>query len=118
MSGIVNLAEHLQKLPAGFSVRDFLLDLQNYYLEAIKDGIYLMPDSNSIADIEEIVINLDGQFGNFGKKVKSLLILPDEDIDFDDILPHPEQLACMKNASIVRDADGVERMLLEVKDEE
>ncbi|MCQ2230134.1 MAG: hypothetical protein MJZ13_10385 [Bacteroidales bacterium] len=116
MSGIVNLAEHLQKLPAGFSVRDFLLDLQNYYLEAINNGIYMMPSSDSISDIEEIVINLDGQFGDFSKKVKSLLILPDEDIEFDEILPDPEQLPCMKNAKIIRDADGVERLFLEVKE--
>lgn len=116
MSGAVNLAEHMQKLQAGFSVRDFLLDLQNYYLEAVKNGIYLMPYSNSIDRIEDIVINLDGQFGHFGKRVKSLLILPDEDVDFNDILPNPEQLPCTKKATIVRDADGVERLLLEIKD--
>lgn len=109
------LLEILNNMHEGFTVRDFLIDIQNYFLEAGKDGVMFRPDINSLPDVEEIFIGLGESFGNFGLKVKYLEVLPDEDVEVDELLPDADKLPCVSSAVVNRDSDGVERIFLTMK---
>lgn len=115
MSGIVDIAQVLMNLEPGFSVRDLLVDIQNYFLEATPLGFRIMPDIDSIRDVEEIKIGLDHSFGNFGLRVVSMEILPDEDVEMDEVIPDASSIPCVASSSVTRDEDGVERIMLTFK---
>ncbi|MCQ2203493.1 MAG: hypothetical protein MJZ15_03510 [Bacteroidales bacterium] len=115
MSGIVDISKNLMGLEPGFTVRDLLVNMQNYYLEATPMGFRIMPDVESIRDVEEIFVNLGHSFGNFGLRVVSMEILPDEDVEMTDVIPDAMAIPCVAASSITRDADGVERILLTFK---
>lgn len=109
------LLEILNDMPEDFTVRDFLIDIQNYFLEAGENGVMFRPDVNSLPDVEEIYIGLGQSFGNFGLKVLTLEVLPDEGVEIDDLLPGVDKLACISSVVVNRDSDGVERVLLTMK---
>ena len=115
MNTISNISELLKSMKVGFTVRDLLVNVQNYYLEAAKNGVMVRPDVDSLENIEEIYVGLGQSFGNFGIRVKMMEILPDEDVEFDDILPDVDSYECVASHVITRDADGVERMILNMK---
>ncbi len=115
MSGMVDISQHLKKLKPGFSVRDLLVDLQNYFLEATVDGFRIMPDQDSIRDVEEIQITLGRSFSSFELPVVAMQILPDEDIEMDSVLPDIASIPSVSSSAVTRDADGVERIQLQFK---
>ncbi len=112
---MVDISQHLMKLKPGFSVRDLLVDLQNYFLEATVDGFRIMPDQDSIRDVEEIQINLGQSFSSFGLPVVAMQILPDEDIEPQEVVADALSIPSVSSSTIMRDADGVERILLNFK---
>lgn len=115
MSGMVDIAQHLQKLKPGFSVRDLLVDLQNYFLEATANGFRIMPDQDSIRNVEEIEISLGQSFSSFGLQVIAMQILPDEDVEIQVVVPDAMSIPSVSSSTITRDADGVERIQLNFK---
>ena len=111
----INLQEHLHGLKPGFSIRDFLLDVQNYFLEGDKDSVRMMPSSDSLKDVEEIIIGLESRFCGFNLRVKELLILPDENVAVSTLLPEMDSIKCVGLCKVERDEDGVERIRLTIK---
>lgn len=69
-----DLIETLQKVCRGFNLRDLLIDMQNYYLEAADNGVLFISGENSLEGIEKMYINLGGRFNNFSGIVKSIYI--------------------------------------------
>lgn len=64
----------MSRLQEGFSLRDFLIDMQNYYLEAAEDGVLFMSGEDSLKDVEQMHVDLGGAFCNFSKIVRSITL--------------------------------------------
>lgn len=107
---------HLQQAFSGLIppilVRDISLSSPNCFIEADKDHLIFTPFENALADVEQMILVIEGMFVNFEVPVKSIVILPNEEVSIDDYAARFTSLPFVKSMQTETDADGVSRLCL------
>lgn len=98
-----DISHIMQRLQSGFCLRDLLIDMQNYYLEAADNGVLFISGEDSLADVDEMLIDLGGAFDGFAKSVRSAEIKVKAGVDVEQFVGR------LKMASVV---SGVEQQMI------
>lgn len=80
----------------GFSLRDLLIGMQNYYLEAAENGVQFITGEDSLSEVEQMYIDLGSSFCNFSKTVKAITLSLKAGIDVMSMRKRMEQLSIVK----------------------
>lgn len=114
MNKVYDIHEILQSLSPGFSMRDMLLLMSNYFLEADGNSVKLIPAHNSLPGVSHITIELPQAFGHFGLSVQRLTIHAADGFDADYIMPDGMDFGCAKAACTLTDDEGNEQIRIDI----
>lgn len=86
MTTIDEFLKGVSEIRQGTELRDFLMDYENYYLEACNNYALLTPEFITLTNVERLYIDLHSPFASFHMPIFGFIVVPSHHVSVSELM--------------------------------